>query len=253
MISLPVCSCCEPRSAPRSAGRRHALTLLAGGLACGASGVLRAAGVDATTIVPKPENVLAPDQALERLMKGNERYVSGKINKKDFIPARNAVAKGQNPYVCILTCADSRVGPELCFDESLGDLFVTRIAGNYVTGDILASLEYGTAMLGASLIMVLGHDNCGAVGAAVKAYEQEVEFPGHIQTVASAIAPAVQAAANQPGGDTSLVERATIENVRINVANLQRATPILTRRVRQGNLRVVGGIYSLETGRVAII
>lgn len=251
MPAVPLCSCCQP--APSSVARRRALSLLAGGVIAGVSGVLRAAEPDAHAVVPKPENVLTPDQAFERLMRGNERYVTGKINQRDYIPARNALVKGQNPYVCILTCADSRVGPELCFDESLGDLFVTRIAGNYVTGDILASLEYGTAMLGAPLIMVLGHDHCGAVSAAVKAFEQEVEFPGHIQNVASAIAPAVRAASNQPAGEKDLAERAAIENVRINVDTLQQATPLLTRRVRAGKLRIVGGIYSLETGRVAIV
>src|SRR5690606_28019741 len=103
---------------------------------------------------------------LERLMEGNERYASGNATIRDFESTRSLLAKGQNPYASLLSCADSRVSPELCFDEARGDLFVTRVAGNYVTNDIVASLEYGAAVLNSPLIMVLGHTQCGAIGAA---------------------------------------------------------------------------------------
>src|SRR5690606_31461360 len=147
---------------------------------------------------PKPENVLSSDQAIKRLLEGNRRYASGKTRSRDFASTRAALASGQNPYAGILSCADSRVGPELCFDEERGDLFVLRVAGNYVTSDMLASLEYGVAVLNMPAIMVLGHTGCGAVNAAVSAFEKQAEFPGHIQNIVTELMPAVRAAAGEP-------------------------------------------------------
>ena len=127
-----------------SVSRRRALGLLpAVGLASLFSGVAHAQSEP-----PKQENQLTPDQALKRLMQGNGRYVQGRTSAHDFVSTRAALTQGQNPYACLLSCADSRVGPEFCFDESRGDLFVTRVAGNYVTTDILGSLEYAVAVLG---------------------------------------------------------------------------------------------------------
>ncbi len=140
---------------PVSSSRRAALAMI------GAIPLFSmSAAVKATSAPPKPDNVLSPDEALQRLMAGNKRYVSGKINSRDYSSTRAALAGGQNPFACILSCADSRVSPELCFDEERGDLFVTRVAGNYVTNDILASLEYAVAVLHSPLIMVLGHTRC---------------------------------------------------------------------------------------------
>ena len=119
-------------------------------------------------ISPKPENVLTPDQALERLMQGNERYVSGKSKPLDFHDIESALISGQNPYATILGCSDSRVSPVHCFDEALGDLFVARGAGNYLTSDNIATIEYSVVVLNTPLIMVLGHESCGAVKAAVE-------------------------------------------------------------------------------------
>ncbi len=198
---------------------------------------------------PKPGNLLTPDAALERLMRGNARYVSGQTQPRDFAATRKALAAGQNPYACILSCADSRVSPELCFDEGRGDLFVARVAGNYVTNDMLASLEYGVAVLKAPLIMVLGHSQCGAVSAAVNALEKHAEFPGHIQTLVTALLPSVRLAAKGKPAH-GLLEAATLENIRQNVAALRLATPILSQAVRAGTLRIEGGYYRLETGKV---
>jgi carbonic anhydrase len=108
-----------------------------------------------------------PDTALARLMDGNARYVAGKLNERDFSVGRAARAQGQAPYAAILGCADSRVAPELAFDEGPGELFIVRVAGNFVTPEGLGSLEYGAAVLGAKVIMVLGHTSCGAIGATV--------------------------------------------------------------------------------------
>lgn len=213
---------------------------------------LSSGGAAHASTPPIPENVLTPDQALERLMAGNGRYVSGKTTTVDFALTRQALARGQNPYACLLSCADSRIGPEYCFDEGRGDLFVTRVAGNFVTTDILASLEYGTAVLGAPLIMVLGHTSCGAIQAAVKAYTENASFPGHIQTLTTALAPSVRQAIQSAKGD-ALVAAATRDNVRLNVKMLQESNPILSERVAKGQLKIVGGIYELGTGRVNLV
>jgi carbonic anhydrase len=201
---------------------------------------------------PKPGNVLSPDEALKRLMEGNERYTSGKTHSRSFDATRAALTGGQNPYASILSCADSRVSPELCFDEERGDLFVTRVAGNYVTPDILASLEYGAAVLNSPLIMVLGHTSCGAVSATVSALKNQTEFPGHIQGIVTALMPAVRAAAAEPQTG-SLLQAATIENIKQNVRRLQEATPILSKAVQAAQVKVVGGLYDLETGRIELV
>lgn len=201
---------------------------------------------------PKPGNMLSPDQALKRLMEGNERYTSGKTQSRNFAATRRALVGGQNPYASILSCADSRVSPELCFDEERGDLFVTRVAGNYVTTDILASLEYGVAVLKSPLIMVLGHTRCGAVSATVSALEKNTEYPGHIQGIVTALMPAVRTAAAVPHKGT-LLHAATIENIKQNVQRLQEATPILSKAVQANQVKVVGGLYDLETGRIELV
>lgn len=200
---------------------------------------------------PKPENVISSDEALARLMEGNTRYVDNKPNPSDFASTRAALALGQNPYASILSCADSRISPELCFDAERGDLFVTRVAGNYVTPAILASLEYGAAVLQSPLIMVLGHTSCGAINAAIKAVKKDEDFPGHIQQLTTDLSPAVTAALK---ANTANLELAAVrENVFINVSKLRNATPILRRHVKKGQLKVVGGIYHLDTGRVELI
>jgi carbonic anhydrase len=216
-------------------------------------GMIGSAGLAyAQSAPPKPANVLSPDAALARLMAGNERYVNGDTIKTNVAQARAVLSEGQNPYACLVSCADSRISPEFCFNEERGDLFVTRVAGNFVNTDILASLEYGTAVLGAPLIMVLGHTSCGAIGAAVKAYTQNTAFPGHIQALTTALAPAVRTASENAKGE-SLVAAATIENVRLNVTRLLESNPIISERVSQGKLKIVGGIYDLPTGRVDLV
>lgn len=201
---------------------------------------------------PTPANVMRPKPALERLMQGNARYVAGTSEVAGFEQSRQRLAAGQNPFACILSCADSRIGPEYCFDEGRGDLFVTRVAGNFVTPEILASLEYGVAVLGAPLILVLGHTSCGAIGAAVDAYEKHTQFPGHIQSLTTALAGAVKAA-QQSGASGNLVAAATEQNVIQNVRQLRQASPLLAPRVKSDDLLIVGGIYELSTGKVRLI
>jgi carbonic anhydrase len=199
---------------------------------------------------PKPQNVLSPDAALERLMEGNERYVDGVSRRHDFKHEREALAGGQNPFAAVLGCADSRIAPEYAFDTGRGDLFVCRVAGNFAGTETIASLEYAVAVLGAPLILVLGHDSCGAVDATLKVLKDDKPPPGHIPSLVDAIAPAAKAAMQQ-GGD--VLDKAIRQNVIDNVAKLKSAAPILNAAVEQGKLKVAGGIYRLRTGTVDLI
>lgn len=202
--------------------------------------------------IAKQENILTPNEALERLMGGNARYLVGVDSPDSFQYQPETLAESQNPYACILGCADSRVSPEHCFDEGQGDLFVTRIAGNFLTQEILGSLEYGTAVLGASLIMVLGHTGCGAIAAAMRAVDSDEDFPGHIQGIATALSPAVIQATSESQAEGRAL-RATQINVAMNVDKLRNATPVLRKLVRDQRLRIVGGIYHVQTGTVELI
>ncbi len=143
-----------------------------------------------------------------------------------------------------------RVAPEYAFDTSRGDLFVVRVAGNFVNIDNLASFEYAVAVLKTPLILVLGHEACGAVKAAISAVKDKAIFPGHIQDLTVALAPAVNAVLDRPG---DLLENATLENVRRNVAALKAATPILSAAIADKSLAIAGGIYRLATGEIDII
>jgi carbonic anhydrase len=238
----------SPDFHPRALQRRKFLKLAgAGALNFGLFGSARAAEADAP---PKPENVVTPGAALQRLMEGNDRYAEGRMKRHDFRAERPALALGQNPFAGILGCADSRVGPEYAFDSSRGDLFVCRVAGNFADANSIASFEYAVAVLGTPLILVLGHTRCGAVDATVKAVKDGKEFSGHIPSLIRALRPAVKTAQVQPG---DLLDNSIRQNVIWNVEKLKTAGPILSKAVQQGKLKVAGGIYSLETGRVTLI
>jgi len=196
---------------------------------------------------PKPQNVLTPDAALDRLKKGNERYVAGVTKRHDFKTEREALAGGQNPFAGILSCADSRIAPEYAFDSARGDLFVVRVAGNFADDDGIASLEYAVKFLGTPLLVVLGHDSCGAVSAAIKTVKDGAELPGHLPQLVEYIRPAVQAALPEPG---DLLANAIRENVILNVEKLKTASPILSQYVADKKIRVVGGIYKLADGHI---
>jgi carbonic anhydrase len=199
---------------------------------------------------PKPQNVLSPDASLERLQKGNQRYVEGLSRRHDFKHEREVLVGGQNPYAGILSCADSRIAPEYAFDTGRGDLFVCRVAGNFANDDTVASLEYAVAILGTPLILVLGHDSCGAVDATIKSLKDNTTLPGHLPSLVAALAPAVKAVAQQPGNP---LDTAIRQNVIDTVARLKTATPILSAAVEQKKLKVVGGIYRLRDGKVDMV
>ncbi|MGY3444405.1 MULTISPECIES: carbonic anhydrase [unclassified Bradyrhizobium] len=203
-----------------------------------------------TTPPPKPQNVVSPDAALDRLLKGNLRYVEGVSRRHDFKHEREALAGGQNPFAGILSCADSRIAPEYAFDTGRGDLFVCRVAGNFASNETIASLEYAQSVLGVPLFMVLGHDNCGAVDAAIKSLKDNITLPGHLPSLVTAIAPAVKATEGGPG---DRLTNAIRQNVIDNVAKLRSATPILSAAVDQGKLRIVGAVYRLVDGKVELV
>ncbi len=192
-----------------------------------------------------------PGEALKRLQEGNARYVSNAAINRDYSAGRAERAKSQAPFASIVGCADSRVAPEIVFDQGPGDLFVVRVAGNFVNDDGLGSLEFGSAILGSKLIMVLGHSACGAIRGAIDVVQNGAELPGKIAVLADSLKPAVEAAIAEKPVD--LLEAATIENVRLNVAYLKSATPILSDLVAKGQLDIVGGVYDLATGKVAMV
>jgi carbonic anhydrase len=243
-----MCDRCSESAQNRIApSRRSAMLLAASALSLAFAGRVLA---KETRAPPKPQNVLSPDAALKRLMAGNARYVDGVSRRHDFKHEREVLVGGQNPFAAVLSCADSRIAPEYAFDTGRGDLFVCRVAGNFAGVETIASMEYTVAVLGSPLILVLGHDNCGAVDATLKALKDNKPPPGHIPSLVDAIAPAAKTAMQQ-GGD--VLENAIRQNVIDNVANLKSAAPILNAAVDQGKLKIVGGIYRLTTGTVDLI
>lgn len=181
---------------------------------------------------------------LERLMQGNQRYVtSTTVCHEDWTAKRSALLENQKPFAVIVACSDSRVPPEIVFDQSLGDLFVVRVAGNVVDDFAIGSIEYGVNILGANLVLVLGHSNCGAVQAALKG----MKFDNHIQEVVNAIQPAIAATKNETG---NLLEKATKANVKIVEEKLKSSKPLLAQLMEKGTLRISGAYYDLESGKV---
>jgi len=188
-----------------------------------------------------------PDQALQMLVTGNRRYVSGQaLHPNQSAERRQALVSGQQPFAAVLACADSRVPPEVFCDQGLGDLFVVRNAGNVVDDVVLGSLEYAVEHLGAPLVAVIGHTRCGAITAAV----QGGHAPGHIASVVDRLKPAVAAASGEAG---NAVLNAVVANVRQAVAALKACEPILAEAARIGRLQVAGGVYYLDTGELEFI
>jgi carbonic anhydrase len=227
--------------------RRH---LLCQGLTLAGVGLATRALLTKAEAQNKSASPRTPDEALDELLTGNERYVAGKNLHHDFGPERASLVNSQRPFAMVLSCADSRVSPEFAFDQGRGRLFVVRLAGNFVDENGLASIEFGAAVLGSPLILVLGHDNCGAIKAAVDVVTKGTKLPGHLPQLISYLTPAVERSKGQAG---SLEDNAIRNNVLLNVAKLQNATPILADLVKEKKLAVAGGIYHLATGRVEIL
>ena len=206
----------------------------------------------AAALVQEGERPQDGGQALRRLMEGNQRYVAGEANTPLDVEKRAELAGGQSPYAIVVSCADSRVPPELAFDAGPGDLFVIRVAGNVVDDYELASIEYAVAVLESPLLLIMGHESCGAVDAAVKAEKGEAEFPGHIHDLVEDIRPAVRKAMEHGEGD-GLLETAVEENVRLVVDQMESSQPIVGKAIKEGRLKVVPARYDLGTGEVTVV
>jgi len=190
---------------------------------------------------------VSSDVAMQRLKDGNQRFTEGKATHDHQSAERRAeVAKGQTPFAIVVCCSDSRVGPEIVFDQGLGDIFVVRTAGNVVDDVGLGSIEYAVEHFGTQLIVVLGHSQCGAVSATLSGGEVH----GHVQAVVDAIKPAIENAKNEPG---DALENAVRDNVQYSVKRLEASTPVLAERVKAGKLKIVGSVYDLESGRVKTV
>jgi carbonic anhydrase len=218
--------------------------------AFGAANLGSATAKEADSGKPKP-NAIGGDAALRRIMEGNARYVANKPTHRNFSAGRVERTTSQYPIAAILSCADSRVAPEFAFDQGPGDLFVVRIAGNFANDDGLASLEYAVKFLGVPLVMVLGHSNCGAVGAAIKVVEDNAVLPGHLPELVQSLKPAVEAAKAKSPKD--LLAAAITENVALNVKQLETAQPLLASFAESGKVKIVGGVYDLANGKIALL
>jgi len=196
---------------------------------------------------PRPvlaQSALSPDAALQELMDGNRRFMAGRLtaHEQDLAILKQHTTEKQEPFAAVHSCADSRVPVELIFDQSIGHIFVTRVAGNFVTSEIIASLEYGAAVLGTRVILVMGHGSCGAVKATIQAKE----VPGQI----SAIYPHIQPAVDQAGSN---LEAATKANARMQAALLREASTVISALVKESKLTVVAGYYDIASGRATLL
>jgi carbonic anhydrase len=191
---------------------------------------------------------LKPADALERLKAGNARFVAGTPRAEPFGARTAALANGQSPFGVVLGCSDSRVPVETVFDQEPGSLFVVRVAGNFLNADGLGSIEFAVEALNSKLIVVLGHESCGAVGAALKYVRDGVVQPGHIQELVNALVPAVLATRGAAGDWHA---SAVAENVELTVKAMLARSRIIAGAAERGDVQVVGGIYSIRTGNVS--
>jgi carbonic anhydrase len=193
---------------------------------------------------------ISAQKALANLMEGNERFAAGRPASRPAIERVRELARGQSPFATVLACADSRVPVETLFDHEPGEIFVVRLAGNFLSEAALASIEYAVQILKSPLVMVLGHTSCGAVKAAVDFVRTGEALPGHMQVLADAIAPAAQAVRERQG---DWWHNAVVENARFTAERVRTAAPILDQVFLRREARVVGAVYDLSTGRVSLV
>ena len=187
---------------------------------------------------------------IKKLLEGNQRYITGgALHPNQSFEHRLELANGQKPIAAILTCADSRVSPEIIFDQGLGDLFVLRVAGNAVNEMFVGSLEYAVEHLNVRLLMILGHSQCGAVDATIKGGQP----PGKIGSLVQAIKPALDRLKKQSLDWVNVVAKENVKNVKIGVERLRTEDPILTARYEEGDIDIIGAFYDLKSGKVSLI
>jgi carbonic anhydrase len=226
-----------PRASTTHSRRAFFRDVLAGAAAVVTAGQTSNSSVSAQTAV-------SPDAAVQQLIDGNARFAEGRMTsfEEDLSILKAKTAEKQEPFAALLSCADSRVPVELIFDQSIGHVFVTRVAGNIATSPMIASLEYGVAVLGAKAIMVLGHANCGAVKASIEAKA----VPGQISALYPYIRPAVELAAPN-------LEATIKANAKMQAALLRQSSPLLADHIKQNQLKIVAAYYDLASGRVAVL
>ncbi|GFE58846.1 carbonic anhydrase [Geobacter sp. AOG1] len=194
---------------------------------------------------------ISADEAWQKLVDGNKRYLESKMGActESTPSAREALTKGQKPYAIILSCSDSRVPPEIIFDKSMGEIFVIRVAGNVPDPIVLGSIEYAAEHLGSPLIVVLGHERCGAVTAAVDAKGKP---EGNIGAIIKEIAPAVKQARKEAAGKekAELVETAIDDNIRLVAATIPKKSPVIRHMLKEGKVKIVTAKYDLDDGKV---
>jgi carbonic anhydrase len=204
---------------------------------------------ECTVFTPEHQHDVSPDGAIALLKAGNDRFANGHSINCDLMKQVRETAEQQSPFAAIIGCIDSRVPPEIVFDQRIGDIFCARIAGNFANVDILGSLEFATEVAGAKAIVVLGHNSCGAIKSAVDGVKL-----GNITALLDNFAPALATLDASDGPRTSsndkLVQKVAEENVRLTVASLTRRSPILAKRVDAGNLTIVPAMHDLTTGLV---
>jgi carbonic anhydrase len=243
-LGLESSSVCDlhQRVANEESSRRRFLQMTIGGTV---AGLVTVAGMEFATPHPTPaQTTLSPDAALQELMDGNKRFTTERLTacEHDLAILKQHTIEKQEPFAAVLSCADSRVPIELVFDQSIGHIFVARIAGNIATSEIIASLEYGAGVLGTKVILVMGHGGCGAVKATIQAKE----VPGQI----SALYPHIQPAVDQAGPN---LEAATKANAKIQAALLRQASTVISGLVKENKLKVAAAYYDIGTGTVSVL
>lgn len=228
-----------------SLSRRHLIGggLAGAGLALSSAALAQTASGSADTARPA-----SPGEALRLLKEGNARYVANTPINTDHSVDRAKRAARQKPFAAVVACSDSRVAPEIIFDQGLGDIFVVRVAGNFINEDGLASLEFGAAALGVQVIVVLGHTACGAVDATIQSIEDRTLPPGHLPSLVEAIRPAVYDV--MPEKPADLLSAAIEQNARLNADKASRSQPVLAELKEAGKLVSVPAVYDIATGKV---
>ncbi|TXK78775.1 carbonic anhydrase family protein [Mesonia sp. K4-1] len=202
-------------------------------------------------ITKSEQNEMTPDQVLNDLLSGNERFVTDKLNHKSNKSLVESATGGQNPKAIILSCVDSRVPVETVLDQAIGDIFVSRVAGNFENTDIIGSMEYACKVAGSKLVFVIGHESCGAVSAACDGVEL-----GNITSMLENIKPAVngvEVEGEKSSKNPEFVQAVVEKNVELTMNRIREKSSILNEMEANGEIKIVGGVYSLKTGKVEML
>lgn len=202
-------------------------------------------------ITKQEQEALTPDEVFKDLMEGNRRFTSEEFHSRDYNAMKVSATAGQYPKAIVLSCVDSRVPVETVFDQSIGDIFVARVAGNFENTDILGSMEFACKVAGSKLVFVLGHESCGAISAACDGVEL-----GNITEMLKNLKPAVDSAETKGDRNSSnkdFVHNVVQKNVELTIDRVREKSPILKSMEEKGDIKIVGGVYSLQTGKVDLL